>query len=56
MLPVVKSSSPKIILPIVDFPEPDSPTMPTVSPRLTEKLTFLTASNATLGLNMLAGV
>ena len=33
----------KIALPTVDFPEPDSPTIPKVSPLIKSKLTFLTA-------------
>lgn len=41
--PDVGSYSFKIVRPIVDLPQPDSPTKPSVSPWLIEKLTPLTA-------------
>src|SRR5215216_6044177 len=35
-----------MVLPVVDFPQPDSPTRPSVSPRSTSKLTPSTARTA----------
>src|SRR3954447_9270403 len=37
------SSSPRIENPVIDLPEPDSPTRPRISPRPTSKLTPSTA-------------
>ena len=42
-VPDVGSSSRRMQRPVVDFPQPDSPTSPSVSPRCTEKLTPETA-------------
>ena len=42
-VPEVGRSSPLTIRPIVDLPEPDSPTSPTISPCPTSKLTSSTA-------------
>ena len=42
-LPAVGSSSLTSIRAVVDFPQPDSPTSPSVSPALTLKETFSTA-------------
>ena len=39
----VSFSTLRIAFPSVDFPEPDSPTIPNVSPLIRSKLTFLTA-------------
>ena len=41
--PEVGSIIRRISRPVVDLPHPDSPTMPSVSPRYTEKLTPSTA-------------
>ena len=41
--PEVGSISRKIVLPVVDFPQPDSPTIPSVLPRSRVKLTLSTA-------------
>jgi len=42
-LPESASSSLSVIRAVVDLPQPDSPTIPTVSPGLTTKLTSSTA-------------
>src|SRR6185437_2852500 len=44
MLPPVGSISRKMVRPTVDLPQPDSPTRPSVSPALIEKLTPSTAN------------
>ena len=46
MSPEVGSSSLVITRPVVDLPQPDSPTSPSVSPALTEKETPSTARTA----------
>lgn len=43
ILPEVGSNSFNIVLPAVDFPQPDSPTNPSVSPLFISKLTSSTA-------------
>jgi hypothetical protein len=42
-LPEVIGALPKIARPVVLFPDPDSPTNPSVSPGAISKLTFSTA-------------
>ena len=45
MLPAILGTRRATAMAAVVFPEPDSPTMPSVLPRATEKLTSSTASN-----------
>ena len=48
ILPVVSGSRPMIVLTRVLLPQPDSPTMPSVRPRLTSRSTSSTALTSCL--------
>lgn len=48
MLPEVTSCKRMMLLPVVDFPQPDSPTSPNVSPFLIVKLRSSTAFNCSV--------
>ena len=50
ILPFVGLYNPIIVLPVVDFPQPDSPTRPNVFPSSIEKLTSFTAFKICFGL------
>lgn len=50
ILPFVGLYKPIIVLPVVDFPQPDSPTRPNVFPSSMEKLTSFTAFKICFGL------
>lgn len=47
--PSVASKSLKIVLPVVDFPQPDSPTTPKVFPSSIAKFTLSTACSCPFG-------
>ena len=49
ILPFVGLYKPIIVLPVVDFPQPDSPTRPNVFPSSMEKLTSFTAFKICFG-------
>jgi hypothetical protein len=50
--PLSGASSPRTIRPVVDFPEPDSPTRPSVSPRWMSNETPSTARTSMTRPNM----